>query len=66
MTTDCWAAAVPMQGFPPPLRGRDREGGKLQAPALATTPLPNPPPQGGREQSGVRGGNPNISAGHAW
>jgi error-prone DNA polymerase len=37
--------------FPPPLRGRDREGGESQAPNLQLTPLPNPPPQGGREQA---------------
>jgi error-prone DNA polymerase len=39
---------------PPPLRGRStrearREGGKQQAPEQVSTPLPNPPPQGGRE-----------------
>ena len=37
--------------FPPPLRGRDREGGKPQMPSPAATPLPSPPPQGGREQA---------------
>ncbi|HEX5509945.1 MAG TPA: class I tRNA ligase family protein, partial [Pseudolabrys sp.] len=35
---------------PPPLRGRDREGGSGWAEKPATTPLPNPPPQGGRER----------------
>jgi excinuclease ABC subunit A len=35
---------------PPPLRGRDREGGKQQT-SVQDTPLPNPPPQGGRERS---------------
>jgi indolepyruvate ferredoxin oxidoreductase alpha subunit len=43
----------------PPLRGRDREGGKLQNAAQASTPLPNPPPQGGRvftEQAASAGG----------
>jgi 5-oxoprolinase (ATP-hydrolysing) len=39
---------------PPPLRGRSaaagrREGGKRQALHSPRTPLPNPPPQGGRE-----------------
>jgi phosphomethylpyrimidine synthase len=39
---------------PPPLRGRSageagREGGISQAHAQASTPHPNPPPQGGRE-----------------
>jgi hypothetical protein len=37
--------------FPPPLRGRAREGGKPRIPAFGATPLPNPPPQGGREQA---------------
>jgi tRNA pseudouridine32 synthase / 23S rRNA pseudouridine746 synthase len=36
-------------GFPPPLWGRDREGGVLNHSAFGTTPHPNPPPQGGRE-----------------
>jgi excinuclease ABC subunit C len=40
---------------PPPLRGRSaseasREGGELQIAVEAMPPLPNPPPQGGREQ----------------
>src|SRR6185437_10521518 len=43
------------EGFPlsspPPLRGRDREGGHPQKLSLVSTPFPNPPPQGGREQS---------------
>jgi hypothetical protein len=37
--------------FPPPLWGRDREGGEPHAPSSQPTPLPNPPPQGGREQA---------------
>jgi excinuclease ABC subunit B len=41
---------------PPPLRGRSaseasREGGKQQPLTSDNTPLPNPPPQGGREQA---------------
>jgi hypothetical protein len=36
--------------FPPPLRGRVRDGGKPQAPGLET-PLSSSPPQGGREQA---------------
>jgi hypothetical protein len=32
-----------------------REGGKPQAPAPAATPLPDPPPQGGRGKSGALG-----------
>ena len=39
--------------FPPPLWGRDREGGQSQT-TTPYTPLPNPPPQGGREKK-VRG-----------
>lgn len=35
--------------FPPPLRGRVRVGGRLTPPE-AKPPLPNPPPQGGREK----------------
>ena len=35
--------------FPPPLRGRVREGGNQAAHALAITPTPNPSPQGGGE-----------------
>ena len=37
--------------FPPPLWGRDREGGKQQSATQVFTPHPNPPPQGGREQT---------------
>jgi 5-oxoprolinase (ATP-hydrolysing) len=49
-----------MSSSPPPLRGRStrearREGGDDHATAQEDTPLPNPPPQGGREHSGVRG-----------
>src|SRR5262245_40766058 len=36
--------------FPPPLRGRDREGGPQESES-GSTPLPTPPPQGGREQA---------------
>ena len=35
--------------FPPPLPGRDREEGASQIPLQKNTPLPSPPPQGGRE-----------------
>src|SRR5262245_55231199 len=38
--------------FPPPLRERDREGGATSTESAAT-PLPTPPPQGGREQTAV-------------
>ena len=41
-----WAA--PRVPSPPPLRGRDREGGQLAHTALSISrPLPNPPPQAG-------------------
>src|SRR5713101_3279306 len=54
----------PLRGIsissPPPLRGRSaseasREGGTQQAPAQVSTPLPNPPPQGGREHASASG-----------
>jgi hypothetical protein len=51
-----------MLGFPPPLWGRDREGGAQRASFPKVTPLPNPPPQGGREQTAAWGGNANIGA----
>ena len=46
----------PLEGesLPPTESGvgaKRREGGKPQAPAPGATPLPDPPPQGGREQS---------------
>ncbi|MGH6728213.1 MAG: phosphomethylpyrimidine synthase ThiC, partial [Pseudolabrys sp.] len=45
---------------PPPLRGRSageagREGGTPQARAQVSIPLPNPPPQGGREFAAASG-----------
>jgi hypothetical protein len=59
----CCAFPLPLWGreqngalFTSPLEGevdaaqQRREGGKPQMPALAATPLPDPPPQGGREQ----------------
>ena len=36
---------------PPPLRGRDGEGGPSRDMNPTATPLPTPPPQGGREQT---------------
>src|SRR5262249_26888206 len=42
-------------GFPPPLRGRDREGGNSQSSESMSPPPPTPPPQGGREPSGAGG-----------
>src|SRR5690348_2367181 len=44
---------------PPPLRGRSastasREGGEQRPPAQVSTPLPDPPPQGGREKKEAR------------
>jgi leucyl-tRNA synthetase len=38
--------------FPPPWGGWDWEGGTANS-ALEVTPLPNPPPQGGREQTSL-------------
>jgi hypothetical protein len=53
-----------LRSSPPPLKGRDREGGKRQAPELRFTPLPNPPPQGGRERAAAGGENAqNINLG---
>jgi 5-oxoprolinase (ATP-hydrolysing) len=44
--------AVAPLAFPPPLWGRDREGGAPpQTLSLGFTPLLTPPPQGGREQT---------------
>jgi len=53
-----WLAHTSDPTSPPPLRGRSdreaiREGGHLSQ-AQAITPLPNPPPQGGREEKSVR------------
>jgi excinuclease ABC subunit A len=50
------------QASPPPLRGRDREGGKSRPLGSATTPLPNPPPQGGRERTAVAAGDEKKGA----
>ncbi len=47
---DLGVAAVPS----PPLRGRDGEGGHTEASTLYLSPLPDPPPQGGREKTGPR------------
>jgi len=46
---------APATASPPPLRGRDREGGQTQTPNSIATPHPNPPPQGGREQTASDG-----------
>jgi ATP-dependent helicase HrpB len=47
--------------FPPPLWGRDREGGSQGFPQLATTPTPNPSPQGGGEQTVLAAPFPFLS-----
>src|SRR5664279_6507699 len=47
----CAIAGPARLAFSPPLWGRDREGGKRQKPRMRLTPLPHPPPQGGREQT---------------
>src|SRR5215208_3930581 len=41
--------------FPPPLWGRDREGGETATPGPILTPHPNPPPQGERERAAASG-----------
>jgi 5-oxoprolinase (ATP-hydrolysing) len=46
--------------FPPPLRGRDREGGTQKTLAQVSTPTPSPSPQGGGEQSGAGGSDPRL------
>ena len=46
--------AGPATSFPPPLWGRDREGGNRKSIAHTSTPTPNPSPQGGGEQTGAR------------
>jgi DNA polymerase-1 len=50
---------------PPPLRGRStaaggREGGELSG-MVSQAPLPNPPPQGGRERSGASRLHPDFA-----
>ena len=40
------------QPFPSPLRGGARGGGSMQGAVLHASPLPDPPPQGGRESAG--------------
>src|SRR5262245_3697235 len=48
----CWGDEVGLP--PPPLWGRVGEGGGCWTPCpTATTPLPVPPPQGGRERCGA-------------
>jgi MarR family transcriptional regulator, lower aerobic nicotinate degradation pathway regulator len=48
------AISSPLRVAPsPPLRGRDEEGGK--APQQLVSPLPDPPPQGGRGSALLRG-----------
>jgi len=47
-------AAAPL-AFPPPLRRRNREGGKSRMQESVNTALPACPPQGGREQTAASG-----------
>ena len=49
ITSRCAASMVRFL-FPPPLRGRVRVGGQRGTASHATTPTPNPSPQGGGEQ----------------
>ncbi|MGE0152628.1 MAG: RsmB/NOP family class I SAM-dependent RNA methyltransferase [Reyranellaceae bacterium] len=52
---------------PPPLRGRARVGGDQQEAPPALTPLPNPPPQGGREsESRLISELPGFAEGAWW
>ena len=46
-----WFGREHAAAFPPPLWGRDREGGTPLARSPANTPHPTPPPQGGREHA---------------
>ena len=48
-------SAMLMWGFPPPLWGRDREGGSGWIRSPAATPTPDPSPQGGGEPACMRG-----------
>jgi error-prone DNA polymerase len=73
------ASTPAAQQLPPPLRGRStretrREGGNFDRPKQASTPLPIPPPQGGREQDAApvtvfpsplvgEGGDPRLDRG---
>ena len=62
------ASSLLAPSSPPPLRGRslaegEREGGAIEASAFAVTPLPNPPPQGGRESNGASGEAKKDSSG---
>ena len=43
---------------PSPLVGEGQGGGSTRVHATAATPLPNPPPQGGREQAAASGQHP--------
>src|SRR5262249_55961479 len=47
-------ATIRATSFPPPLRGRDREGGPTDSES-GTTPLPNPPPPPGRSRPSSTG-----------
>jgi leucyl-tRNA synthetase len=51
-------------GFPPPLRGRVREGGGSGRgdPSIAATPTPDPSPQGGGESGSAGGGESRFNA----
>ena len=47
--------------FPPPLRGRDREGGEPHAPSSRPTPLPNLPRKGGGSRQNAGQGKCSVS-----
>src|SRR6185312_7094346 len=48
--------------FPPPLRGRVREGGEPSSTAPEITPAPDPSPQGGGAKKERRGGSGEAQA----
>ncbi|MGA9088354.1 MAG: phosphomethylpyrimidine synthase, partial [Bradyrhizobium sp.] len=53
----------PLRGLsvPSPLVGEGKGGGSTRAVSAGATPLPNPPPQGGREQTSASGNPPMIT-----
>jgi 5-oxoprolinase (ATP-hydrolysing) len=57
------ASAAPAS--PPPLRGRDREGGTPAKPESASTPHPTPPPLAPDRSRGQRGREPSTASGES-
>jgi hypothetical protein len=57
---------APLLSFPPPLWGRDREGG-IARNEFAMTPLPNPSPTKGRSRPSSTGyGGREQAVPHGW